>query len=492
MNPWSKNMQLKKATVAAVSVVALALLATMPASAQDAGWYIGANAGQSRANLNNKGVTNDLLDAGLTTTRITEDTSHFGYKVFGAYQFNRYFALEGGYFDLGNFNIGATTEPAGALRGEIKVQGVNFDLVGLIPLGEKFAAFGRGGVIYTETNDSFTGSGAVNVLDGHHRERAANYKFGLGLQYSVSDTFGLRLEAERYRVDDALRHNGDVDLLSAGFVYRFGGKTQAPAPAYAAAAPSPVVQPTPVVQQNARYCTALDFQFEVNHDEIQREEEEKLAVIGRFLKKYPDTTAIIEGHTDNVGSPEQNMALSKRRADSVVNYLERVWAVEPKRLSAVGYGESRPIADNSTEEGKRANRRIGAVVPCATDLEGLIVVPARLTMALLVEFDPQKSAVEPEYRDELRKLADFLKANPTATATVEGHTGNLQAGAAEAMKISQLRAQNVVNYLVDEFGIERSRLTAEGFGQTRRAAYNTTLGGQQDNRRVNVIINYPR
>jgi OOP family OmpA-OmpF porin len=59
------------------------------------------------------------------------------------------------------------------------------------------------------------------------------------------------------------------------------------------------------------------------------------------------------------------------------------------------------------------------------------------------------------------------------------------------MEISQRRAQNVVNYLVDNFGIERSRLTAEGFGQTRRFAYNTSLEGQQENRRVNIILDFP-
>jgi OOP family OmpA-OmpF porin len=50
----------------------------------------------------------------------------------------------------------------------------------------------------------------------------------------------------------------------------------------------------------------------------------------------------------------------------------------------------------------------------------------------------------------------------------------------------------VVAYLVDNFGIDRSRLNAEGFGKTRRFAYNTTLEGQQENRRVNIIINYPK
>jgi OOP family OmpA-OmpF porin len=84
-----------------------------------------------------------------------------------------------------------------------------------------------------------------------------------------------------------------------------------------------------------------------------------------------------------------------------------------------------------------------------------------------------------------------MKANPRVTATVEGHTGNLQATKALAMEISQRRAQNVTNYLVTEFGISRSRLTAEGFGQTRRFAYNTSLEGQQENRRVNIVLDFP-
>jgi len=74
---------------------------------------------------------------------------------------------------------------------------------------------------------------------------------------------------------------------------------------------------------------------------------------------------------------------------------------------------------------------------------------------------------------------------------VEGHAGKIKTTDASAMAISKRRAENVVTYLVDNFGIERSRLTAEGFGKTRRFAYSTTLEGQQENRRVNIIINYP-
>ena len=218
--------------------------------------------------------------------------------------------------------------------------------------------------------------------------------------------------------------------------------------------------PTPV--ETERYCSLLEFEFEINQHKVRPEEKEKLAVIGNFLTKYPNTRAEIEGHTDDVGSDAANQALSERRADAVVAYLVDTFAISPSRISAMGYGESRPIADNATEAGKRANRRIGAIVDCATDVEGLSVRPARTTMALAVEFDATDASVRPEYRDELRRLAEFMKANPRVTATVEGHTGNLQATAELALQISRRRAQSVVNYLVDNFAIERSRLDGAG------------------------------
>jgi len=113
-------------------------------------------------------------------------------------------------------------------------------------------------------------------------------------------------------------------------------------------------------------------------------------------------------------------------------------------------------------------------------------------MAMLIEFDRNKADIRAQDYDELRKLGKCLKAHPEVTATVEGHTGNLQATPELALKISQERAQNVVNYLIDNEGIARARLDALGYGQTRRFSYNTSSEGQQENRRVNVIINYPK
>ena len=75
------------------------------------------------------------------------------------------------------------------------------------------------------------------------------------------------------------------------------------------------------------------------------------------LNKYPQTLLDIDGHTDNTGSAEYNQQLSERRAISVGQYL-RSRNVDPRRLLVVGFGETRPIADNSTEFGRQQNRRV--------------------------------------------------------------------------------------------------------------------------------------
>jgi OOP family OmpA-OmpF porin len=484
-----------------LALLGVAALTGSLAVADDSGWYVGANAGRSQAKIDNTRITSDLLATGFVTTSIHDQDSHLGFKLFGGYSFNRYFALEGGYFNLGRFGFTADTQPAGALNGNIKLQGANLDAVGTLPLTERFALLARVGLNYAYAKDAFAGTGAVNVSDPDRSQHAANYKFGAGLQYKFTESLGIRAEAERYRVDDAVGNKGDVDLYTLGVIYRFGGKTPvsaSPAAAVPAAVPpafvasEPILDIVPIPTGAQQYCSVLDIQFDVNEHDIQRQDKEKLRVVGTFLTKYPDTTAQIEGHTDNVGAAGDNMRLSQRRADSVVRYMENDLHISPSRLTAVGYGDTRPIGDNRTEEGKRLNRRIDTVIACVTDIEGLTVVPARITMALMIEFDENAADIKPQYADALRELANFLKANPTLTATVEGHTANLHATPELVLAISRRRAESVVTYLVDNFGIARSRLSAEGFGQSRRVAYNTSVEGRQENRRVNVIINYPR
>ena len=101
----------------------------------------------------------------LPRPRSAMTTATTGYKLFGGYKFNKNFALEGGYFDLGKFGFTATTVPAGTLNGNIKLKGLNLDAVGILPIAEKFSAFGRVGLNYAQAKDSFTGTGAVSRAD---------------------------------------------------------------------------------------------------------------------------------------------------------------------------------------------------------------------------------------------------------------------------------------------------------------------------------------
>jgi OOP family OmpA-OmpF porin len=472
---------------------------SQPAVAADSGWYGGLGIGQSRANIADERIRAELLGGGLTMTSIDDDDRDIGYKAFGGFKFNRNFALEAGYFNLGEFGFTATTSPAGTLTGNIKLSGFNLDALGILPLSEKFSAFGRIGVQYAQAKDSFAGTGAVAVANPDPSKRAANYKAGLGVQYDFTQYVGLRGEWERYRINDAVGNRGDIDMLSVGLVFLFGEDRPTRAPQAATPLPPHIIEVAPVMlvvvpvppKRTQQYCSILDIHFEINQKTVQRESDEKIDTLVTFMRKYPDTTAVIEGHSDEVGSTADNMLLSQRRAEGVVNYLAD-HGIARSRLKAVGFGETRPIADNSTEIGKRLNRRVDAVIACATDIAGLTPRAARVTMALEMEYDVDKTDVRPRYREELRKVADFIKAHPGVTATVEGHASdrkNVSAGAETAL--SKARAQNVVNYLVTNFDIARSRLSAEGYGTSRRFAYNTSKEGQQENRRVNIIFDFP-
>ena len=82
-----------------------------------------------------------------------------------------------------------------------------------------------------------------------------------------------------------------------------------------------------------------------------------LDVAAEALRACPNIRTEVEGHTDSIGSEVYNQALSQRRADSVADYLVD-HGVSSGRLEAKGFGESNPIADNSTEDGRAQNRRV--------------------------------------------------------------------------------------------------------------------------------------
>jgi OOP family OmpA-OmpF porin len=109
----------------------------------------------------------------------------------------------------------------------------------------------------------------------------------------------------------------------------------------------------------------------------------------------------------------------------------------------------------------------------------------RVEFKVLFDFD--KSNIKPEYLPEIQKAAEVLKKNPETPAEIQGHTD--WTGTKEYnLKLSERRANSVKQALVEQFGIDASRLTTKGFGKSNPVADNRTKEGRQENRRAIVII----
>jgi outer membrane protein OmpA-like peptidoglycan-associated protein len=111
---------------------------------------------------------------------------------------------------------------------------------------------------------------------------------------------------------------------------------------------------------NRQGFTALYLNFETNSWQIRPSDAATLDEVAAALKQTPGMRVRIEGHTDNVGTAESNRVLSERRAQSVMEALVQR-GVDRARMSAAGFGQERPIADNRTEEGRAKNRRVELV-----------------------------------------------------------------------------------------------------------------------------------
>ena len=117
--------------------------------------------------------------------------------------------------------------------------------------------------------------------------------------------------------------------------------------------------PLPVAQV-ASIKLMVNFGFDSSR--VQEQYFADLGELADFLKRFEDVFVDIEGHTDSTGPDDYNQSLSQRRAEAVVDYLISEHGIAPQRLQPKGFGESRPIADNNTEEGRAANRRVMATL----------------------------------------------------------------------------------------------------------------------------------
>jgi len=353
----------------------LASLAAAPAFAEsDPGYfYGGASIGQSRSKIDDARISANLLSQGLVTSAMSNDEQALAWKAFGGYQLNRYVGIEAGYFSLGHFGFSSTTVPAGALDGRIKLHGINLDLVGTLPLSERFSAIGRVGAQHASARDSFSGNGGVVVLSPNPSKSETNVKFGAGLQYALTPSVMLRGEAERYRVNDAVGNHGDINMYSVGLVFAFGREpTPAPRPVAAAVheAPPPPPPPAAVVAATPpppvplppppprRVSFSADTLFSFDHSEIGPQGKVALDQFAHELAGTHFDAITVEGHTDRLGSQDYNQKLSVRRAEAVKSYLASEGGVDASKISAVGMGESQPVTKVKDCRGARPNPKL--------------------------------------------------------------------------------------------------------------------------------------
>ena len=130
--------------------------------------------------------------------------------------------------------------------------------------------------------------------------------------------------------------------------------------------PLPVYESPPEVMQPDEPAVPvrveLDVKFDFDKSVVKEGSHADIKNLADFMKQFPQTSTVVEGHTDSIGSDAYNQGLSERRANAVREVLVEQHGIESNRVSAVGYGEARPVADNDSESGRAINRRVEAAV----------------------------------------------------------------------------------------------------------------------------------
>jgi len=134
----------------------------------------------------------------------------------------------------------------------------------------------------------------------------------------------------------------------------------APKPASAPAGPARPADEAAAAARALRTVQARmgRIEFDLGRTDPNAASEPALREVAAILARYPGARAVVEGHTDDTGGTEWNLKMSRARAEAVVRWLVEKGSVRPRRLEAKGFGGLRPVADNSTEAGQDANRRV--------------------------------------------------------------------------------------------------------------------------------------
>lgn len=327
--------------------------------------------GHSRASIDDPRITSNLNSAGFGVNEINNKQGDTAFNLSLGYRVNNYFALEGGYFNLGQFGYTANTNPTGTLSGNAKFSGLSLDAVGLWPITPRMTLLGFIGGQYTRTQDTFSGTGGIHPI-----QTAANngggYNFGVGAQYKINDWISLRADAKRYRVNDAIGNRGDIDVYTVSLVFPFGRESQpqppepkpvvmppepvasAPAPAAVVAAP---VMPAPAPQPT-RVTFSADSFFAFDQSKLTPEGKEQLDHFAQQLKGTQYSDISVTGYSDRIGQHQYNLMLSKRRAEAVKKYLANISGINAAKISTIGKDGDDPVTKPGQCVGNKITKKL--------------------------------------------------------------------------------------------------------------------------------------
>jgi OmpA-OmpF porin, OOP family len=200
-------MSKARASFAIIGLVS-ALAFTGPASAQDAGFYLGGALGQSSFDV----------DCAGTTSCDDKDSS---WKIFGGYQFNKHLAVEFGYADLGETTASVPGPPFNV---NLALEATVWDLVavGSLPIGDRFSIFGKIGLYRADTEINGTASGLPSVSES---DSNTDLTYGVGARFDFARNLGVRLEWQRYQDVGGeffgVTAESDVDVMSVAVIWKF-------------------------------------------------------------------------------------------------------------------------------------------------------------------------------------------------------------------------------------------------------------------------------
>ena len=196
----------KKRWTGACAGLVLACAASLPAAAQEVGYYLGGSLGQAEA----KGTCSDInvLVTGIGTVASCDQKDN-GFKIFGGYRVNRNFAVEASYFDYGAFKAnGQTFGVPFTLSADASAWGAA--ALGILPVSERFSMFGKVGLLMTDMSAAAAGVGGAFAEDSED----TGLHIGAGAMLNLTSNVAIRAEWERN--DEA-----EIDMISVGIQVRF-------------------------------------------------------------------------------------------------------------------------------------------------------------------------------------------------------------------------------------------------------------------------------